>query len=141
MAKRLVTINDGIVLVDKGKIIKKFDLNVDEIVSQIDKIIMQKSSLEPTMIFKNAIESLLPDYTFGNIRVKKKIGDEYFSVHDSSFYKYFYKYIVENDRMIEKFKMMRELVQEHQKYKKENFQLVEYKIKRSLEIRNYRKKN
>lgn len=123
---RLMCYKCNLVLVTDKRVSKIFHLNSDEIEREIDKVIEKREATEPIAIFKKAVENLLPEYTFGDIRRKKYIYGEEVCIHDQEFYRNYLSYILNHETMKKKEQKRKEDIQRRRKIIEENYSIYGY---------------
>lgn len=123
---RLMCYKSNLILVTDKRISKIFHLNPDEIKDEINKVIEKRETTEPIVIFKKAVENLLPEYTFGNIRRKNIVYGEEVCIHDQIFYKRFLTYILNNETMKKKKQREDENVKKKRAFIKNNSAMYAY---------------
>lgn len=138
---RIMCYKSNLVLVTDKRISKIFHLNSDEIEREIDKVIEKREATEPIAIFKKAVENLLPEYTFGDIRRKNIVYGEEVCIHDQIFYRRFLTYILNNETMKKKKQREDENVKNKRSFIKNNSAMYAYqteiheKIKKNIRRR------
>lgn len=123
---RLMCYKCNLVLVTDKRVSKIFHLNEDEIKDEINKVIEKREATEPILIFKKAVENLLPEYTFGDIRRKNIVYGDEVCIHDQAFYRRCLSDILNNEIMKKREQRRKEKIQKRQEAIKENYAINGY---------------
>lgn len=123
---RLMCYKSNLVLVTDKRISKILHLNPDEIEREIDKVIEKREATKPIEIFKKAVENLLPEYTFEDIRRKNIVYGEEVCIHDQIFFRRYLSYILDNEIIKKREQRRKENIQKRQEAIKENSAMNAY---------------
>lgn len=125
----LICLGDNLILIEEEKILRIIELKDEDVIKNIDTVI-SKGNNNPIMIFQEAVEMLVPDFSFGNIRRKKKLGNQQISIHDQKYYRKFLEYILNHDSIVSFENRRKQRRQEKSEY-----------IMKNREINGYKKEN
>lgn len=107
MATKLACYGDKIVALENGDIVRYFIIEEEFLKAKIDSIISNRETIEPSYIFKKAVEDITGEM-FGIRGNIPQINGQKESIHDQAIYKKWRNYILSNEEMKICYKRLKE---------------------------------